>query len=51
MKYIVENWLTEETIKEFASEQDRQKWLDENVAYSSDGGFLDDGTRVGIYEL
>lgn len=51
MKYFVENWLTEETIMVFDSEQSRQKWMDENVNYCSDGGFLDDGTKISIYEI
>ena len=48
MKYIVENWLTEEIIKAFDSEEERQKWLDENVNSYSDGGYLDDGTKISI---
>lgn len=50
MKYIVENWLTCEDIIAFDTEEQRQKWLDENVNQSPDGGFLKDGTQVGIYE-
>lgn len=50
MKYIVENWLTEEVIKVFHSEEDRQEWLNDNVNNFSDGGYLDDGTKISIYE-
>ena len=50
MKYIVENWITEEIIAVFDTEDARQKWLDENCDYCSDGGYLSDGTKVSIYE-
>lgn len=50
MKYVVENWFTGEDIIVFDTEEQRQKWLDENVSQSPDGGFLKDGTQVGIYE-
>lgn len=50
MKYIVENYLTEEIIKVFDTKEERQQWLDDNVNRFSDGGYLDDGTRVDIYE-
>ena len=50
MKYIVENWLTEEVLKVFESEEDREEWIRDNVMFLSDGGFLDDGTRISIYE-
>jgi hypothetical protein len=50
MKYIVENWLTEETLKVFDSEEERDQWLEENVNRFSDGGYLDDGTKISIYE-
>ena len=50
MKYIVENWLTEEIIKVFPSDEERQKWLLDNVNSFSDGGYLDDGTKISIYE-
>ena len=50
MKYYVENWLTEEIIKVFNSDDERMEWLNDNVTYFSDGGFLDDGTKISIYE-
>ena len=50
MKYIVENWHTEETIKAFNTEEEREQWLKDNVNYYSDGGYLDDGTKIGLYE-
>ena len=51
MKYIVETWATEEIIAVFNSEKEREKWLNDNVNYFSDGGFLDDGTQISIYEI
>ena len=50
MKYIVEAWMTEEMIKVFSSEEEREQWLKDNVNYFSDGGYLDDGTKISIYE-
>ena len=50
MKYIVENYLTEEIIKVFDTEEDRKQWLKDNVNRYSDGGYLDDGTKISIYE-
>ena len=51
MKYIVENWLTEETIKVFDSEEERQEWLNDNCISFSDGNYID-GTeiKISIYE-
>lgn len=46
MKYYVENWLTEEIIKVFNSDYEREEWLNDNVTYFSDGGYLDDGGSV-----
>lgn len=51
MKYIIENLLTGESIKEFKSEKERQKWLDENVDCTINGGCLKDGTEIDIYEI
>lgn len=51
MKYIIENLLTGESIKEFKSEKERQKWLDENVDCTIDSGCLKDGTEIDIYEI
>ena len=30
MKYIVETWLTEEVIKVFSSEKEREEWIKDN---------------------
>ena len=51
MKYIVENWLTEETIKVFANEEERQEWINNNCISFSDGGYIK-GTeiKISIYE-
>lgn len=51
MKYIVEDWITEETLKTFDTEEERESWIKENVNMFSDGGYLDDGTKISIYEL
>lgn len=51
MKYIVEAWLTEEIIAVFNSEEEREKWLNDNVNYFSDGGYLDNGVQISIYEI
>ena len=50
-KYIVENWLTEETIKVFDSEEERQEWLNDNCISFSDGNYIV-GTeiKISIYE-
>ena len=50
-KYIVENWITEETIKVFDSEEERQEWLNYNCISFSDGNYID-GTeiKISIYE-
>ena len=50
MKYIVEDWMTDETIKEFDTEEEREEWIRENITYYSDGGYLDDGRKISIYE-
>ena len=50
-KYIVENWLTDEIIKVFPTEESREEWLRDNVNFYSDGGYLDDGTKISIYEV
>ena len=47
MKYIVENWLTEETIKVFDSEEERQEWINDNCISFSDGSYID-GTETKI---
>ena len=51
MKYIVENWMTEEVIKVFDSEEDRQEWINENCVSFSDGCFIEDTTiKISCYE-
>lgn len=47
MKYIVENWDTEETIAEFETEEQRQDWIDN---YAPDG-ITADGIKISIYEI
>lgn len=50
-KYVVENWLTEEVIKVFNSEEERNAWIKENCVWYSDGCFIDGTTdRISIYE-
>lgn len=51
MKYVVENYLTDEILKIFQSEEEREEWLNDNVEYFEDGGFLCDGTKISIYEI
>lgn len=46
MKYIVEDWQTEEELKVFDTEEERDEWMDENCEYFSDGAFLIDGRKV-----
>ena len=50
MKYIVADWLTEEIIRTFDSEEDRNQWIKDNVNRFSDGGYLDNGIKIEIYE-
>ena len=50
MKYYVEDWLTDEVLAVFDTEEERKKWLDENVEYFSDGAYLADGRKISIYE-
>lgn len=51
MKYIVENWLTEETIKVFDSEEERQEWINDNCISFPDGCYIDGTeTKISIYE-
>ena len=50
MKYIVEDWTTDEILKVFDTSEDREAWLRDNVNYYSDGGYLDDGRKISIYE-
>ena len=51
MKYIVENWMTEETIKVFGSDEERQEWINDNCISFSDGCYINDTeTKISIYE-
>ena len=54
-KYYVENWKTEEVIEVFDTYEQRQEWIKKNVTIipygGSHGGYLKDGTQVGIYEI
>ena len=36
MKYIIEDWLTEEIIKVFSSEEERNDWIEDNCTWFSD---------------
>lgn len=45
MRYIVENWDTEEVIATFKTEEERQRWIDSNVTE----GYMGD-VRISIYE-
>ena len=47
MKYIIENWTTEETIRTFNSEEEREKWIRENCTTFDNGTFIT-GTEVRI---
>lgn len=52
MKYIVETWLTEEIIKVFSSEKERDEWIADNCEQFSDGFFLKGTeTRISCYEV
>lgn len=50
MKYYVENWETEEIIAEFETSEQRQEWIIKNVNITPNGGYLEDGTHIAIYE-
>ena len=50
MRYYVENWETEEIIAEFDTKEQRQDWIDKNVTINRNGGYLEDGTHIAIYE-
>lgn len=51
MRYIVENWETEEVIKVFDSEEERNEWIKKKCTSSNDGVFIT-GTeiRISCYE-
>ena len=46
-RFIVENWDTDEIIKEFETSEEREIWLKENVI----DGHMANGIRVSIYEF
>lgn len=51
-KYYVENWDTDEVIAEFDTYEQRQEWIKKNVTIRpNDGGYLEDGTHIAIYEF
>lgn len=51
MKYIIENWETEEVIKIFGTEGERKKWISENTVSFYDGVFIKDtDVRISCYE-
>lgn len=51
-KYYVENWDTEEVIAEFDTYEQRQEWIKKNVTIRpNEGGYLEDGTHIAIYEF
>lgn len=51
MKYIVEDRSTDETIKEFDSEEEREKWIADNCTWIADRCYVT-GTeiQIAIYE-
>lgn len=57
MRYYVENWDTGELIKIFSTDEERSEWLKDNIKYRydpeyrSDSGYLEDGTKISIYEM
>lgn len=51
MKYIIENWMTEETIKVFSTYEEREEWMDDNCVWFSDGCFIKDtDIKICCYE-
>ncbi len=51
MKYIVEDWITEDVIKVFNSEEERNKWINKNCVSFSDGVYiLDTDIKISCYE-
>lgn len=42
IKYIIEDWLTEEIIQVFSSEEERDEWIEDNCTWFSDGCFITD---------
>lgn len=52
MKYIVEDLITEQTIKVFNSEKEREEWINDNCTWSSKECFITDTeTRISCYEI
>ncbi|WP_242357066.1 hypothetical protein [Hungatella effluvii] len=51
MKYIVEDRSTDETLKEFDSEEEREKWIADNCTWIADRCYVT-GTKIqiAIYE-
>lgn len=51
MRYIVENWETEEVIKVFESGEERNEWIKKKCTSSNDGVFIaDTEIRISCYE-
>lgn len=51
MKYIIEDWLTEDILKIFNSEEERNEWINENCISFSDGVYVLDTTiKISCYE-
>lgn len=51
MRYIVENWETEEVIKVFDSEEERNEWIIKKCTFFNDGVFIaDTEIRISCYE-
>lgn len=50
-KYYIEKWDDETELGCFETEEQRQKWFDENCYYTDDGGFLKaTNERVAFYD-
>lgn len=51
MRYIVEDWETEEVIKVFDSEEERSEWIKKRCTSFNDGVFITSTeTRISCYE-
>lgn len=51
MRYIVENWETEEVIKVFDSEEERNEWIIKKCTFFNGGVFIaDTEIRISCYE-
>lgn len=56
-KFVIEDWLTEEIIKIFDTEEQRNDWITENCISFSDGCYIDNtnisipSVKIGCYEM